>query len=61
MSDDFVDYLQSYTGLSKGTVARLRHEYHIYMLTDGRISLAGLNTKNTARFVQALKEILGPT
>jgi aspartate/tyrosine/aromatic aminotransferase len=49
----------SYTGLSKDTVARLRSEYHIYMLTDGRISLAGLNKGNTGRFVQALKEILG--
>ena len=49
----------SYTGLSKDVVNKLKEEYHIYMLTDGRISLAGLNKSNTPRFVKALLECLG--
>ena len=49
----------SYTGLSKEVVNKLKEEYHIYMLTDGRISLAGLNTNNTPTFVKALLECLG--
>jgi aspartate/tyrosine/aromatic aminotransferase len=49
----------SYTGLTKETVATLKEKYHIYMLPDGRISLAGLNTTNIPVFVNALREILG--
>jgi len=49
----------SFTGISKEAVVRLRSDYHIYMLMDGRISLAGLNNGNTDRFVSALKNILG--
>ena len=49
----------SYTGLDADTVEKLKSEYHIYMLKDGRISLAGLNSNNLDRFVAALKAILG--
>jgi aspartate aminotransferase len=49
----------SYTGISAPTVARLKSEYHIYMLGNGRISLAGLNAGNCDRFVSALADILG--
>ena len=49
----------SYTGVPAWAVARLKAEYHIYMLANGRISLAGLNEANTPRFAQALAEILG--
>jgi len=49
----------SYTGLTAPTVARLKQDYHIYLLSNGRISLAGLNTGNVERFVAALVEILG--
>jgi aspartate/tyrosine/aromatic aminotransferase len=49
----------SYTGLTAATVSRLKQDYHIYLLSNGRISLAGLNTGNVERFVAALIEILG--
>ncbi len=49
----------SYTGIPKDSVDRLKAEHHIYMLGNGRISLAGLNKGNTQRFVAALKEVMG--
>lgn len=49
----------SYTGIPAPAVARLKAEYHIYLLDNGRISLAGLNSSNTKRFAQALADILG--
>lgn len=36
----------AFTGLNKEMVDQLRTEYAIYMTQDGRISIAGLNTKN---------------
>jgi aspartate aminotransferase len=36
----------AFTGLSKDQVVELRDKYGIYMTADGRISIAGLNTKN---------------
>ncbi|KEY70216.1 hypothetical protein S7711_03433 [Stachybotrys chartarum IBT 7711] len=36
----------SYTGLSPSEVEVLRTRFHIYMLSSGRISVAGLNSKN---------------
>lgn len=49
----------SYTGIPAPVVARLKDEYHIYMLSNGRISLAGLNTNNIEVFVTALAYIIG--
>lgn len=49
----------SYTGIPAWAVQRLQNEYHIYMLANGRISLAGLNNKNIEKFVTALSAILG--
>lgn len=49
----------SYSGVPEQAVARLKSEYHIYMLANGRISLAGLNKSNVATFVNALTKILG--
>jgi aspartate/tyrosine/aromatic aminotransferase len=34
----------AFTGLKEDMVKRLVSEYHIYLLSSGRISLAGLNT-----------------
>ena len=36
----------AYTGFNKEIVEELRTKYGIYMTTDGRISICGLNTKN---------------
>jgi aspartate/tyrosine/aromatic aminotransferase len=49
----------SYTGIPTDAVLRLRDEYHVYMLDDGRISLAGLNASNISRFVSCVAEVLG--
>jgi len=35
----------SYTGLTPNQVNELRQKYHIYMLSSGRISMCGLNSK----------------
>eukprot|EP00596_Hydrurales_sp_CCMP1899_P005521 CAMPEP_0119045258 /NCGR_PEP_ID=MMETSP1177-20130426/38592_1 /TAXON_ID=2985 /ORGANISM="Ochromonas sp, Strain CCMP1899" /LENGTH=411 /DNA_ID=CAMNT_0007016755 /DNA_START=51 /DNA_END=1286 /DNA_ORIENTATION=- len=43
-----------FTGLSEDQVLKLRHEYHIYCTDDGRISIAGMNTKNVAIVANAL-------
>lgn len=49
----------SYTGISADIVAKLRSDFHIYMLSNGRISLAGLNTKNIPRFASAIAQCVG--
>lgn len=36
----------SYTGLSEKTCDILMEKYHIYLLRTGRISMAGVNTRN---------------
>jgi len=46
----------SYTGLTKAQVMYVRDKYHIYMLTSGRISIAGLSTKTVDYFCQAVDE-----
>lgn len=49
----------SFSGINPVTVKRLKDEYHVYLIGNGRISLAGLNTANVSIFVAALKNILG--
>lgn len=48
----------SFTGLSKKVIEKLQQDHHIYMLDNGRISLAGLNTSNIEQFVQAIKTVI---
>merc|ERR1711879_887257 len=36
----------TFTGLNKDQVVRMVDEFHIYMTSDGRISMAGLNPGN---------------
>jgi aspartate aminotransferase len=47
----------SYTGIPEHLVDRLVKEHHIYMLRNGRISMAGLNTKNIDYFAQAIHHV----
>jgi aspartate/tyrosine/aromatic aminotransferase len=49
----------SYIGVSVEVVHRMRSEFHIYLLDNSRISLAGLNSNNLMTFVNALKSIMG--
>ena len=47
----------AYTGLSPEQVEKLKNEYHIYMTSDGRISIAGLNTHNIDDISKAFHEV----
>ncbi len=49
----------SLTGIPSSAVLQLKEIHHVYMLSDGRISLAGLNDSNIHRFVDALVNVLG--
>lgn len=46
----------SYTGLSAQQVAHLRNKHHIYMTSNGRISMAGLTTSTVQRVADAMKD-----
>jgi aspartate aminotransferase, cytoplasmic len=48
----------TFSGLSPSAVEKLQREYHIYMLSNGRISLAGLNTHNVEYFAQSVSAVL---
>jgi len=51
--------LFSFSGLSPVQVARLPREYGIYMTSDGRMNLAGLNQKNISFVANAIVEVGG--
>jgi aspartate aminotransferase len=44
----------SFTGLTASQVKVLKEKYHSYLTDNGRISMAGLNTKNVRRFAEAV-------
>lgn len=44
----------SYTGLSPKQSLLMREKFHIYMTDNGRISIAGLNSRNIAYFAKCL-------
>lgn len=44
----------SYTGLTPAEVDRLRDEFGVYLISSGRMCLAGLNTDNVQRVAQAI-------
>eukprot|EP00184_Porphyridium_aerugineum_P000745 CAMPEP_0184697774 /NCGR_PEP_ID=MMETSP0313-20130426/4619_1 /TAXON_ID=2792 /ORGANISM="Porphyridium aerugineum, Strain SAG 1380-2" /LENGTH=424 /DNA_ID=CAMNT_0027156611 /DNA_START=410 /DNA_END=1684 /DNA_ORIENTATION=+ len=46
----------SFTGLTAQQVAFMREKYHIYMTSNGRISLAGLNDSNIKYVADAMKD-----
>jgi len=48
----------SFTGLNEKQVARLREEFHVYMTKNGRISMAGLNTRNVDYFARAVDKVV---
>ncbi|KZZ95378.1 aspartate aminotransferase [Moelleriella libera RCEF 2490] len=51
----------SFTGLSEAQVEKLREEYHIYMTKNGRISMAGLNSKNIDHVADAFNKVVKET
>lgn len=50
--------LFSFCGLNADQVLQLRQEKGIYMPTNGRINIAGLNTQNLEYFAEALLSVL---
>ncbi|TFY73686.1 hypothetical protein EWM64_g10326 [Hericium alpestre] len=44
----------SFTGISEDAVKALTDKAHIYLTTNGRISMAGLNSKNVRYFAASL-------
>lgn len=48
----------SFTGLNKEQVARLQSEFAVYMVDNGRMCVAGLNTKNVDYVADAIAEVL---
>jgi len=51
----------SFTGLSRKQCELLIKEHHVYLLYNGRISMAGLNTSNVARFAKAVDSVVRAT
>ncbi|MDO4695037.1 MAG: amino acid aminotransferase [Eikenella sp.] len=48
----------SFTGLSPEQVARLQSEFAVYMVDNGRMCVAGLNSKNVDYVANAMAEVL---
>ena len=48
----------SYTGLQEHQVKRLVDEYHIYLLSNGRISMAGVNSKNVNYLAESISTVV---
>ena len=48
----------SFTGLTPGQVERLKAEFSIYMVSNSRMCVAGLNTKNIDYVANAMAEVL---
>ncbi|KAL2761101.1 hypothetical protein ACRALDRAFT_1027013 [Sodiomyces alcalophilus JCM 7366] len=48
----------SFTGLNEAQVLKLREESHVYMTKNGRISMAGLNSKNIDYFARAVDKVV---
>jgi len=48
----------AFTGLTADHVAALKDRYHIYLTTDGRMSIAGLKPGDISYVAAAIKEVL---
>jgi aspartate aminotransferase len=48
----------SFTGVSTTQSKALVEEAHVYMTANGRISMAGLNSKNLRYFAEALDRVV---
>lgn len=47
----------AFTGLNPEQVRRLTSDFHIFLTEDGRISVAGLNSKNVAYVASAMHTV----
>ncbi|EOV0646014.1 aromatic amino acid transaminase [Cronobacter turicensis] len=48
----------SYTGLSAAQVDRLRDEFGVYLISSGRMCVAGLNSRNVKQVAQAFAAVM---
>ncbi|KAI1845916.1 hypothetical protein JX265_011188 [Neoarthrinium moseri] len=48
----------SFTGLTEAQVLKIREEAHVYMTKNGRISMAGLNTRNVEYVAKAIDKVV---
>lgn len=48
----------SYTGLTKKQVKRLKEKHHVYLMENGRASLAGVNEHNVEYVAAAIDEVI---
>jgi len=46
-----------FSGMTPEQVDKLRTEYHIYMTKNGRISMAGITTKNVEYLAKAMHAV----
>jgi len=46
-----------FSGLAPDQVDRLKNEFHIYLTKDGRISMAGVNSKNITYLAESIKNV----
>jgi aspartate aminotransferase len=46
-----------YSGLNESQVEQLINKYHIYLTKDGRISMAGVTSKNVEYLAKAIHEV----
>lgn len=51
----------SYTGMTQEQCEFLTNKYEIYLVKNGRISMAGVNTKNVAKLAAAMKDAIDTT
>ncbi|RKP11396.1 aspartate aminotransferase [Piptocephalis cylindrospora] len=51
----------SFTGLKPAQVSLLQSKYHIYMTSNGRVSMAGLNTNNVEYMAKAVDDVVRST
>jgi len=48
----------AYTGLTAHQVETLKSKHHVYLTSDGRISLPGLTTKTVPQLVKAIEDVV---
>ena len=48
----------SFTGLSEAQALKIREDSHVYMTKNGRISMAGLNTRNVDYVAKAIDKVV---
>ncbi|KAL2262078.1 hypothetical protein VTK26DRAFT_2540 [Humicola hyalothermophila] len=48
----------SFTGLTEAQVLKLRSDFHIYMTKNGRVSMAGLNSRNVEYVAKAIDKVV---